>query len=142
MDNNRKSNQNNSMFLYTALIFAVALILIILAFFGQTNLSALRSENDAVPTPDQIEETLSPTEPATQPPQDELARLVNQVSVLTAENENLKNKVNLYDNLLSAYAYVSSGDIESAKPLIEGIDVNALTDNQKELYNVIITNFN
>ena len=31
-------NDNKSLFIYTALIFVVAVLLIILSFFGQTNL--------------------------------------------------------------------------------------------------------
>ena len=40
----KKNKQNNSLFIYTALIFVVALLFIILAFFGQTNLTKLRGE--------------------------------------------------------------------------------------------------
>ena len=41
MENNNKQKENKSMYLYTALIFVVALLLILLAFFGQTNISRL-----------------------------------------------------------------------------------------------------
>ena len=39
-------NDNKSLFLYTALIFFVAVVLIILSFFGQTNLQKKQLEKN------------------------------------------------------------------------------------------------
>lgn len=145
-DNSNSNNkkQNNSMFIYTALIFVVALILIILAFFGQTNLSNLRkstenlsTEQNYTPLPQPTEETI-PTPPGT----DELARLTNSLSALKSENESISSQLDLYESLLAANGYMSVGNSEEALSILNSIDTSALTDDQKILYEQIITTIN
>lgn len=140
--NNKK--QNNSMFIYTALIFVVALILIILAFFGQTNLSNLRKSTENINTEQTA--TISPqiTEEAkTMPPNtDELARLTNSLSALKSENEELASRIETYESLLAANGYISVGNNEEALSILNEIDDSALTDDQKILYDQIITTIN
>lgn len=140
--NNKK--QNNSMFIYTALIFVVALILIILAFFGQTNLSNLRKSTENISTEQTA--TISPqiTEEAkTMPPNtDELARLTNSLSALKSENEELASRIETYESLLAANGYISVGNNEEALSILNEIDDSALTDDQKILYDQIITTIN
>lgn len=149
MDNKTNNKQNKSMFLYTALIFVVALLLIILAFFGQTNLTNLRKTAEEVASsetemPDLIMETQSPmpTEKSLINEQDELAKLSNTISTLDAENKNLKSKIEMYDNLIAAYNYITVGNKAEAQKLIDSIEENKLTDDQKILYNNIIKTIN
>ncbi len=143
----KKGNkQNNSMFIYTALIFVVALILIILAFFGQTNLANLRknaeSEYNAepVPTAAAVEEETS--QPSTQPPDEELAIMVNRLSNITAENNALKANLTTYETLLAANGYISVGNTDKAHELLSTVDRNALTDDQKILFDQITNTIN
>ena len=143
----KKGNkQNNSMFIYTALIFVVALILIILAFFGQTNLANLRknaeSEYNAepVPTPAAVAEETS--QPSTQPPDEELAIMVNRLSNITAENNALKANLTTYETLLAANGYISVENTDKAQELLSTVDRNALTDDQKILFDQITNTIN
>lgn len=146
MSNNSNKNENKSMFLYTALIFAVALVLIIVAFFGQQNLKLKRDEqaqNEEIAT--EIATEL-PSELATANPTsqniNELAMLENTNSILTAENKSLKDSVSVYENLLAAYSYATQASLDNAQKMIDSIDVNKLSDDQSLLYNQIINIIN
>lgn len=135
----KEKRQNNSMFIYTALIFVVALILIILAFFGQTNLTNLRKAAEDVPASEAPSETVSETA-APQPTStavEELAILTNTVSNLRAENDSLQKTIDTYENLLSANGYISVGNTDMAQEILNTIDRNALSDDQKILFDQI-----
>ena len=143
----KKGNkQNNSMFIYTALIFVVALILIILAFFGQTNLANLRknaeSEYNADPAPTAAAVAEETSQPSTQPPGEELAIMVNRLSNITAENNALKANLTTYETLLAANGYISVGNTDKAQELLSTVDRNALTDDQKILFDQITNTIN
>lgn len=141
----KNNKQNNSMFIYTALIFVVALIFIILAFFGQTNLSNLRNEtenispSEAVQTEDASAEATPQPTPASN---EELAIMANTISSLRSENDDLKRSITVYDLLLSANGYISVDNLNEAENIINKIDRNNLNDDQKILFDQIITKIN
>lgn len=146
MENERKNSQNRSMFLYTALIFAVALLLIIIAFFGQANKEKV---DNIVGTTATETATTTPTESAseadTEPAvqfTEEYAKLSNKVIALDAENKALKAKLDLYELLLSANKAISEGDIETANSVIAEINSDTLTEDQKILFNQITSKIN
>ena len=114
----KKPNQNNSMFLYTALIFLVALVLIILAFFGKIN----RPSNAVTPMP--IEDVQSAS--------------MNETDKMKEDISNLNSDLTTYESLIKANAYASSNNYEEAKALIDNIDESSLTEEQKVLYDQII----
>lgn len=128
-----KNSQNRSMFLYTALIFAVALIFIILAFFGQTNISNLRRSADLANAP-AAAEGADPTEDVVTESPDELARLGNAVSALEAENGSLKKDIEVYSALINANARISENNPEEAAAELEKVNYDTLDSEQKMLY--------
>ncbi len=134
MDNNSKK-ENRSMYLYTALIFVVALLLILLAFFSQTNIYKLGKRADEFATPAPVTETAS-----SQP--DELAKVSNMAAELDAQNKALQTQIAVYDNLLSANAYIANGSVAEAETIFLTIDETTLTDNQHILYEEIKTKIN
>ena len=135
MDKPKNENkQNRSMFLYTALIFAVALILIILAFFGQTNLTNLRRSADQANAPATAIETAEATELTVTEAPDELARLGNAVSALEAENSSLKDELEVYASLIRASARISENNAEEAAAELEKVNYDTLDTEQKMLY--------
>lgn len=136
MDNNNSKKENRSMYLYTALIFVVALLLILVAFFSQTNVSKLgkRAEEFATSAP---AATDAPSQSS-----EELAKLANMASELDAENEALKTQIAVYDNLLAANAYLANGSITDAETIFLTIDEASLTDNQRILYEEIKNKIN
>ena len=135
MDNNNSKKENRSMYLYTALIFVVALLLILLAFFSQTNISNLGKRAEEFSTPAPVAQTASP-----QP--DELAIVSNMAAELDAQNKALEIQLAVYDNLLAANAYISAGSITDAETIFLTIDETTLTDNQRILYEEIKTKIN
>lgn len=137
----KNPNSNSSMFLYTALIFVVALILIIIAFFGQKNLMDLRRTTDAMSEPEQTE-TIADQTPSPEPRNDELAVMTNTISTLQAENTTLKSSVDIYEKLLAANGYISSGNNAEAEKIISEINSADLTGDQLILYNQILTTVN
>lgn len=145
--NSKEGKQNNTMFLYTALIFVVALILIILAFFGQKNLTNLRSSTEnilptqTVQTTESIE-TPQPTESTTSAKSEDLAILTNSLSNLKAENDKLSDQISVYELLLAANGYTTVGNTDEAAELLNNIDTSVLTDDQIILYNQILNTIN
>ena len=128
---NKETKQNRSMFLYTALIFAVALVLIIIAFFGQKNIRELRtSTTQAVPT---AAATASPEEKKTREP-DELALTANALADAQKENTELKAELNTYKSLALAYQKAEAGETAEAETMLSGLDKEALTEEQRVLY--------
>ena len=126
-NDNKETKQNRSMFLYTALIFAVALVLIIIAFFGQKNIRQLRtSTNHAVPT------AAATTAPEEKP--DELALTANALSAAQEENTALKAELGAYKALALAYQKAAAGEKAEAETMLSGLDKEALTEEQKVLY--------
>lgn len=149
MNKNQNDNQNRSMYIYTALIFVVALLLIIIAFFGQTNISNNQKnvENVAETVTETVTETITetPTEattPTPAPEQDDYAKLSNAFEALSTENEALKGRVTVYELLLSANKSVSESDFETAKTTLAQINPDTLTDDQRVLYNQITATIN
>ncbi len=124
------------MYLYTALIFVVALLLILVAFFSQTNISKLgkRAEDFATATP------LATEAPTTQP--EELARLANMAAELDTENKSMKSQLEISDKLFSALGYVSNAQLAEAEAVLAELDEATLSDNQKILLNELRTKIN
>ena len=139
----KKGNkQSNSMFIYTALIFVVALILIILAFFGQTNLANLRKNAESEYNAEPVPTAAAVAEETSQPSDEELAIMVNRLSNITAENNALKANLTTYETLLAANGYISVENTDKAQELLSTVDRNALTDDQKILFDQITNTIN
>ena len=89
---NKNSKQNRSIYLYTALIFVVALVLIILTVFTQPKISNLGKRADE----------FAPQATATQDTS-ELAKYANMATALDAENKELTAKIAEYESQLGVY---------------------------------------
>ena len=128
-------NNNKSMFLYTALIFVVAILLIVLSIFGQTNLQKSQPE---------VEQTLEPSKQLGNSISEKAAVLSEENMVLLeenkslkSENEKLKEQSKNVDLLMSANGYMSMNDKEKAAEQLAKVNVELLTEDQKILYNQI-----
>lgn len=140
MKNTNNKKENRSMYLYTALIFAMALLLIIIAFFSQTNISKLgnRANEIAAETTTAPVETQTPTVYTS----DEFARVSNMAAALDSENKQLKEKLDVYEKLTEANTLIVNEDIEKATEIINTINESALSDSQKTFYNEIKNKLN
>lgn len=128
-------NNNKSMFLYTALIFVVAILLIVLSIFGQTNLQKSQPE---------VEQTLEPSKQLGNSISEKAAVLSEENMVLIeenkslkSENEKLKEQSKNVELLMSANGYMSMNNKEKAAEQLEKVNVELLTEDQKILYNQI-----
>ncbi len=135
---------NRSLFIYTALIFVVAIIMILLAFFGQSNLDKNQPlHSDA--------NELSITEKAAKLSEDnrillqENMILKDQIVELTKERQSL---IDITDNqatetansnlLLKAYSYIYNGWKTKARELLKNINQEELTENQLAFYKILV----
>ena len=146
MANNKtpNPNTNRSLFLYTALIFGAAILIIIFAFFGQQNINKMQPETPA--------ETVSPaadgiTQKAAQV-SEQNALLVTQNEALNSLNKELaEDKENLqqenteleihYSNgiiFCSVYQYIYDKNFDDAREALSTINPDSLTDAQKLIY--------
>lgn len=139
-----KSN-NRSLFLYTGLIFVVAIIMIIVAFFGQSNMQKsqpIQSDSAA---------TSSITEKAAQLSEDNRI-LLEQNQTLENENKELTEKNNelskksesdtaeIANNnlLLEIYNYLYKGNKSKAREKLAEVSADSLTQSQKTFYDVLV----
>ncbi len=140
----QKNNDNRSLFMYTALIFFVAIVMIVMSFFAQTHLEQLRvSEKDA--------ENVSLSNKAAQVSEEnmqlvELNKTLrmkneekeNQIVVLTTERDMLVRQKNAYNSLMAVYDKLFEGDKTGAKELLQGIFTEDLSPEQKEIYDKLV----
>ena len=135
---NEKKKENRSIYIYTALIFAVALVLIILTAFSQPRVNKLGKRAEEF-KPEATESVST----------DEIAKYANMAASLDTENKELnseiseKNKqIQIYEFLLTANAQVSDGQFVEAEEMLTQIDATTLTENQTILFNEITEKIN
>lgn len=143
----QNTNDNKSLFLYTALIFIVAIILIILAFFGQTNYNKNQVSNIIEATTTPQTQTAGIPEKAAALNQ-ENAALVKEIQALNEEiNEKDKTITDLNAQLESINASLSNSDLlfqaynaklnqneDDVKLILANINYEQLTQEQKTVY--------
>lgn len=121
---NNSNTGNKSLYMYTALIFVVAILLIILSFFAMSNRDKKMNE---------VEQTQSITERASVL-SEENKNLAEQNRALQEENNKLKSNI-----LDIAKEYYSKGDTAKAISVLGDIefDLENFTSEQVEIYNSI-----
>lgn len=140
-------NDNKSLFIYTALIFVVAVLLIILSFFGQTNLQKKQPNVEENTTATGISERASVLSEENKTLIEENTSLENENTqlseendVLKTENETLVNYKNINELLLSANGYYTLGNDTKALEILNTINYDELTGDQKILYDTLKNN--
>ncbi len=120
------------LWVYTIMLFTVALILILFAgMTQQTYEKELETHETAAVGMQKSVTELSQTNTALK---EENAALVNQVEELTAANEELTKEAETTSALLDALELYEDGEKEEAAKLLEGLDLEALSDRQKTIY--------
>ena len=124
MATNNSNGQNKSLYIYTSLIFVVAILLIILSFFAMSNRNSKMNET---------EQAQSITEKA--------AALSEENKNLAEENKSLaeKNKVMSSALLSIANEYYEAGDTVRSAEIAANIDASSLTDEETAVYTTITT---
>ena len=128
-------NSNRSMFLYTALIFVVAILLIVLSFFGEANLERNQPA---------IKGTMEPAKQLNTSISQRAAVLSEENRILLEENQKLKDEIaslkekqEAADTLLSAMTYMSANDKANAQNELNKIDTKLLSEAQMSVYETI-----
>ena len=135
-DNNK--NSNNSLFLYTSLIFIAAIIVIIFAYFSQANIERAQPEPSNTAT-EQYDPNALTASPETGGPQG-IAKTAAELSQynleLLEENRELHNRVDEleeklkiyepYEPFIEMYSSLSDSDKENLKLLLENMDLGSL----------------
>ena len=129
-------NDNKSMFLYTALIFIVAVLLIIFSFLGQTNMQ--KNQPQVSESPDK---EMSISEKASILSEENTVLLENNKN-LKSDNESLTQKQSQNDLLLSANGYFTLGNNSMALETLDKVNYNDLSSDQKIIYDNIKNNIN
>ena len=146
-----KENNNRSLFLYTSLIFIVAIIMILIAFFGQNNLQKnqpIQSEAELTSITEKAAELSEDNRILLEENQkiiDENTRLSADNTRLTAENENviqqldslsIENKNN--QTLIKVYEFMYKSQKKNARNLLQTVNQEELTEEQKTFYNILL----
>ena len=128
-------NNNRSMFLYTALIFVVAILLIVLSFFGEANLEKNQPS---------IKGTMEPAKQLSNSISQRAAVLSEENRILLEENQELKDEITSLketqktsDALLLAMTYMSANDKAKAQEELNKIDTELLSEAQMSVYETI-----
>ena len=136
----KKNNDQTSLSMYTALIFLVAIVMIVVSFFAQTHLEqSMVSEHEA--------EKVSLSNKAAQVSEENMQLvelnkslrekntvLEEEGALLTQEKDALSKEIAGYEALISVYDALINEDIEGAKEMLYGIYTEDLSPAQKEFY--------
>ncbi len=151
----KEKNNNKSLFLYTSLIFIVAILLIILAFFGQTNIEKNQPEiettEETIPPSSNsgIAERASVLSEENRLLLEEKTKLEAQVrekdaiiSGLENENFNINEQIKMNNLLLQANGYLYVGNFEKSAEALGQVDYEKLTSDQQIIYNNVKNRLN
>ena len=144
LKNSEKKNDVKSLFLYTSLIFIVAILMIVVSFFAQTHLEQSKvSEQDA--------EKVSLSDKAAQVSEENMQlvelnknlretneKLMEENSSLTSEKDKLTSEVSAYEALMAVYDKLYDGDKKAANELLANIYTESLTPEQKDFYDILV----
>lgn len=137
---NEKKN-NNSLFLYTALIFLVALLMIVISFFGQSHLEGIKATEQKAKTITErasmlsdenlhLTEQVSSLNETIEEKDDMLQKQQETIDLQAIENTNL-------NSLVTAYKKLAERKRTEAKEIIETVNPDALSEDAKYLYEYV-----
>lgn len=137
-------NNNKSLFLYTALIFIVAILLIIIAFFGQANVEHNQPELKVTETINPSKQLSSSISERAAVLSDENATLMTENQELKKENESLqkdlensKKSGEINNTLIEAYSLALNNNKQGSSDILSKIAYDSLNENQKLFYDKI-----
>lgn len=138
-----RNRGNRPLMIYTSLIFIVAVVMVVVAFFGQRHLESTQLR--------QTETARSISERASQVSEenrllmevynklnDDCAELTEEVSTLKKENEQLTKEVESARKLSDAFVALNNSGKTRAKKLLNEIYTEDLTQEQKEFYDLLV----
>lgn len=133
----KETKRDSTMFLYTALIFIAAIVIILLAFFSQTNLQNAQPANADVSSSPSAEENLQGIQKTASELSDKNMELLEENRSLNKRLDEAESENETYSKLIEAYGYTKAGNAKEAKRLIADIDYESLSADAKTLYDEI-----
>lgn len=137
-----RNRGNRPLMIYTSLIFVVAVLMVIVAFFGQRHLNNVQLR--------QTETARSISERASQVSEEnrllmdvyknlseECKDLNDQVSSLTEETERLTKEAEAWKKLNAAFEALNTSGKSKARKLLSEIYTEDLTPEQKKMYDTL-----
>lgn len=124
------------LWLYTAILFSFALILIIFAGLTQNNFQKEIEESDK--TNKTMLEQMEVLKKENAKLSEELKTISENLELANAENEELKIYKENGEKIFEAYQLLNKGRNESAVSMIQDLDTDLLTPMQLYLYKIII----
>lgn len=134
---------NRPLMIYTSLIFIVAIIMVVVAYFGQKHLESTQIR--------QTETAMGISERASQLSDEnrllmemnsklssENAELTTSNEQLTAENAELVKQNEANSRLLEVYMTIYNGSKSNARKLLQEIYSEDLTADQKDFYDALV----
>ena len=138
-----KKNDNKSLVLYTSLIFAAAIIMIVISFFAQRHLEQLKvseteAENVTLSSKAALvsEENMQLVE-LNKALKTTNTQLTEENQTLTGEKEQLSKEVSKYKELIDVYNHIIKGQKNTAKNLLKEIFTEDLSQDQKDIYDFL-----
>lgn len=131
--------ENKSLFLYTALIFVVSIIMILIAFVGQNNIQNMQPEDSSGMT---ITEKVNQLSEDNRLLLEERISLTRKNEALTSRFEVISKQNEIMDKLLQIDALLEDKKTDEAKLIYDSIDSTILEESQKIHYDRISLNFN
>lgn len=133
-----EKKNNSSLFLYTALIFLVALIMIVLSFFGQSHLQKAEETKQQAKTITErasllSEENLLLTEQVSSM-QEQLEQKDTDILTKQQTIDNMQKELEACKAVISAYQRCIEGNLEAGAAAIAAVDPALLTGDIKTLY--------
>ena len=139
----KKNNEQTSLSMYTALIFLVAVVMIVVSFLAQTHLEqSMVSEHEA--------EKVSLSNKAAQISEENMqlvelnktlrernTKLAEENAALSLEKDALYKEITGYEALLTVCDAMTDGNNDMAKELLLGIFTEDLTPEQKIYYDML-----
>lgn len=132
--------ENKSLFIYTALIFLVSIIMILIAFVGQTNTQSMQPQTDAsgITITDKVDKLSEENRLLLE----ERISLTRKNESLTEKTDNLTKQNELLSKFLQIYDLIDAGKLDEAKLIYDSINAESLDENQKLYYDKITQKFN
>ena len=143
MAENNDKQTNKSLFLYTALIFLVALVMIIISFFGQTHLESTEETKQKAQSITErasvlSEENLHLTEQVSNM-QETIEQAEIDIKLKDEQIQTLTSQSYSYKKLLSAYVLYQQEKYDEAKIMVSDIDPSVLEEDGTNIYQAIIS---
>ncbi|MDO4618687.1 MAG: hypothetical protein Q4B31_04095 [Clostridia bacterium] len=138
-----RNKGNRPLMIYTSLIFVVAIIMVVVAFFGQRHLESTQIQQHQ--TASSISEKASLLSDENRLLMEANAELETENEKLKTDNDNLTKKntalskeMEMEQKLREAYVTLANGSKNKALNLLKEIYSEDLTADQKELYDLLI----